>query len=128
MANQNEDFVIADEVRAEIAKRVAELKAANPKLKKVYPVVVEGDVDEGEKPYYTAYLRQPSFPEFSKYMSLSMKDPTGAMRELAKDVFIDGDRELVKDDSLFIFGLMPNITQITETRKSRIVNLSSAGK
>jgi len=50
------------------------------------------------------------------------------MRELAKDCFVDGDKELIKDDSLFIYGLMPHLAQIIELRKGKLVNLSKAGK
>ena len=114
--------------KAEIEKKVKELKDSDPKLKRVFPIFVEGDEDEGEKPYYIGYFKQPPFPTFSKYLSLSQKDQAGAMRELAKDCFVDGDKELIKDDSLFIYGLMPHLAQIIELRKGKLVNLSKAGK
>lgn len=116
-----------EDIQAEVEKKVKELKAADVKLKKVYPIYVEGD-DEDEKPYYLAYLKRPSFTAFSKFLSLSQKDQAGAMKELAKDCWLDGDKELVKDDSLFTFGLMPSLGQLIEVRKSQLVNLSNAGK
>lgn len=125
---KNEDILTSEKIQADMEKRVAELKAADPKLRKVFPVIVEGDTENGEKPYYTAYLKQPNFTAFSKYIALSQKDQAGAMRELAKDCFIDGDRELVKCDELFIYGLMPHLGQLIEVRKGRLVNLSKAGK
>lgn len=125
---QNEDFLTSEELVKEIEKKVKELKAGDPKLKRVYPIVVEGNEDDGEKPYYLGYFKQPSFPTFSKYLSISQKDQAGAMRELARDCYVDGDKELVKDDSLFIFGLMPQLAQIIEVRKGKLVNLSKAGK
>lgn len=128
MENQNEEMMLSEQIQAEVEKKVKELKAADPKLKKVFPILVEGDEDADEKPYYVGYFKQPTFPAFSKYLSLSQKDQAGAMRELAKDCFLDGDRELIKDDALFIFGLMPHLAQLIEIRKGKLVNLSKAGK
>lgn len=128
MENQNEEMLLSEKIQAEVDKKVKELKDADTKLKKVFPILVEGNEDDGEKPYYIGYFKQPSFPSFSKYLSLSQKDQAGAMRELAKDCFIDGDKELIKDDALFIFGLMPHLAQLIEIRQGRLVNLSKAGK
>ncbi len=128
MEMQNEEMLLSEEIQAEVDKKVKEIKDADPKLKKVFPILVEGNEDDGEKPYYIGYFKQPSFPAFSKYLSLSQRDQAGAMRELAKDCFIDGDKELIKDDSLFIFGLMPHLAQLIEIRQGRLVNLSKAGK
>lgn len=123
----NEEFVPA-ELQKEISKKVEEIKAGNPKVKRVYPIVIEGDESEGEKPFYVGYFKQPSFVAFSKYLSLSQKDQAGAMRELAKDCYIDGDKELIKEDSLFVFGLMPHLAQLIEIRQGKVVNLSKAGQ
>lgn len=128
MEIQNEDCLMSDKVQAEVEKKVQELKAADSKLTKVYPIIVEGYPEDGEKPYYIGYFRQPNFPAFSKYMSLVQKDQAGAMKELAKDCFLDGDKDLVKNDSLFIYGLMPHLNQLIEARKGRVANLSKAGK
>jgi len=128
MEMQNEEMLLSEKIQAEVDKKVKELKDADAKLKKVFPILVEGNEDDGEKPYYIGYFKQPSFPSFSKYLSLSQKDQAGAMRELAKDCFIDGDKELIKEDSLFIFGLMPHLAQLIEIRQGRLVNLSKAGK
>lgn len=127
MAKENEEILTSEAIQAEVEKKVAELKAGDTKLKKVFPILVEGDEDD-EKDYYVGYFKQPSFTAFSKFMSLSQKDQAGAMKELAKDCFLDGDKELIKDDSLFTFGLMPLLGQIIEVRKGKIVNLSKAGK
>jgi hypothetical protein len=124
----NNEFVLAEEIQSEIEKKVADLRASDPKLKRVFPIAVEGDVDAGEKELYVAYFKQPTFAAFSKYLALSQKDQAGAMRELAKDCYVDGDKELIKDESLFIFGLMPHLSQIIEVRKGKMVNLSKAGK
>ena len=126
MANK-EDLLTSDKIQVEIEKKVAELKAADSKLKRVFPIMVLGD--EGDsKDYYVGYFKQPSFTAFSKYLTFAQKDQAAAMRELAKDCFIDGDKDLIKDDSLFIFGLMPHLGQVIEMRQGKLVNLSKAGK
>lgn len=120
--------LVTESVLKEIEQKVAALKEADAKLKKVYPIVVAGDVEEGEKELYIGYFKRPSFAAFSKYMSLSQQDQVGSFKELAKDCFVDGDKELIKDDSLFLYGLMPNLYQIIQMRNSKLVNLSNAGK
>lgn len=124
---QVEELELSAEVLKTIDTKVAELLASNAKLKRVFPIYVEGDECDG-KEYYIGYFKQPSFVAFSKYMSLSQKDQVGAMRELAKDCFLAGDDELVKDESLFIYGLMPHLVRLIEIRKGKLVNLSKAGK
>lgn len=111
----------------QIRKRAKELKAEK-KLRKVYPMVVFGDVDNEEKEIYVAYLGEPSFAQFSKFMAASKKDEVMAMRTLAKDCFVEGDKELVDDESLFLFGLMGQLSEIIQTRQTTLVGLSKAGK
>lgn len=113
-------------VQAAIEKKVADLKANNPKAK-IIPLLVEGDGDD-EKDIYIGYFSQPSFINFSKYLTLSQKDQASAMRQLAKDCFVDGDRELIDDDSLFLFGLMGQLQHIIKMRGGRVINLSKPGK
>ena len=67
-------------------------------------------------------MQEPTFPVFSKFMAASKKDEVMAMRALARDCFIEGDRELVEDESLFLFGLMGQLSEIITTRQSRLVN------
>lgn len=111
----------------QIRKKALGLKAEK-KLRKVYPMVVFGDVECEEKEVYVAYLGEPTFPQFSKFMAASKKDEVTAMRTLAKDCFIDGDKELVDNESLFLFGLMGQLSEIITTRQSTLVGLSKAGK
>lgn len=73
MENVNEDLFLPEDIQTEIEKKVKELKDSDPKLKRVFPIFVEGDEDEGEKPYYIGYFKQPPFPTFSKYLSLSQR-------------------------------------------------------
>lgn len=111
-----------------IEKKVKELKAQNPDIKMIFPIVVDGNEDFGEKENYVGYFRQPSFKTFSKYLTASQSNQAVAMRTLAKDCFLDGDRELIDDDSLFLFGLMGQLSKIIEMRHGRLVNLSKPGK
>lgn len=111
----------------QIRKRAKEIKAEK-KLRKVYPMVVFGDTDNEEKEIYVAYLAEPSFAQFSKFMAASKKDEVMAMRTLAKDCFVEGDKELVDDESLFLFGLMGQLSEIIQTRQTTLVGFSKAGK
>lgn len=109
------------EQEAQIKKKSAALKA-DKKLRKVHAMVVFGDVESGEKEFYVAYMGEPTFPQFSKFMAASKKDEVTAMRTLARDCFLDGDKELVDNESLFLFGLMGQLSEIITTRQSRLVN------
>lgn len=113
-------------VMAEIEKKMAELKEKNPKAK-IYPLLVEGEEGD-DKDVYVGYFAQPSFPTFSKYMTFAQKDQVSAMRQLARDCFLDGDKALIDDDSLFLFGLMGQLQHIIKMRGGRVVNLSKPGK
>lgn len=119
---------ITPELRAAIEQQVKELKEKDPKLKGVFPIVIDGDEDFGDKPQYVGYFRRPSYTAMSKFMTFAQKDNTAAMRQLAKDCFLAGDRELVDDDDLFLFGLMGQFNKIIEMRHGRLVNLSKPGK
>ena len=124
--NQELDFV-SEELKKSIEKKVAELKESK-KAKRIFPIVVEGD-EADEKPIYVGYFKQPDFLTFSKYLTISQKqDPSVSLRQLAKDCFLDGDRELVDDDSLFIYGTMPYVSALTQTRRGGLVNFSKSGK
>lgn len=105
----------------EIKAKAVKLKAEK-KLRKIFSMVVFGDEVCGEKPVYVAYLAEPTFPQFSKFMAASKKDEVTAMRTLAKDCFVEGDKELVDDDSLFLFGLMAQLSEVISTRQSALVN------
>lgn len=118
---------ITPEVQKEIEDTVAKLKKADTKLRVVYPICVEGG-DYDDKPMYIGYFRQPSFQAFSKYLAAAQSNQAVAMRNLAKDCFLDGDKDLVEDDSLFLFGLMGQLTKIIEMRHGKLVNLSKPGK
>ncbi len=122
-----EERTLTLEQEQKIVKRAGELKTEK-KLRKVYPMVVFGDTECDEKDLYVVYLSEPSFPTFSKFMAASKKDEVTAMRTLAKDCYLEGDKELVDNDSLFLFGLMGQLSEIITTRQSQLVGLSTAGR
>lgn len=114
--------ILTTEQETEIRETARKIKTER-KLRKVFPIVVFGEEQTDGKEVYIAYLGEPTFPQFSKFMTASKKDEVTAMRTLAKDCFIEGDRELVDNDSLFLFGLMGQLSEIISTRQSVLVNL-----
>lgn len=115
------------EVEAKIQSDVARIRMADATVKAVFPIVVEG-AEYDAKDMYIGYFRQPSFKSFSKYLTAAQRDQAVAMRQLARECFIEGDKELVDDDSIFLFGLMGQLAKIIEMRNGRLVNLSKIGK
>lgn len=128
MANEEVNINgLSPEKIKEIEEKANALKSSNPKLR-IFPIAVEGDPSFDEKEVYVGYFKQPTFADFSKYLAASQKDQVVAMRVLAKDCFLDGDKELVDNDSLFLFGLMGQLSEIIKIRQGRLVNLSKNGK
>ncbi len=117
-----EEKMLTLEQEKKIKETALKLKQEK-KLRKIYPMVVFGEENCEEKEFYVAYLAEPTFPQFSKFMAASKKDEVMAMRTLAKDCFIDGDRDLVDNESLFLFGLMGQLSELITTRQSTLVNL-----
>lgn len=117
-----EDKMLTLVQEEEIKKKAQQLRTEK-KLRKVFSMVVFGDTTCGEKEIYVAYMAEPSFAQFSKFMAASKKDEVTAMRTLAKDAFLDGDKDLIDNDSLFLFGLMGQLSEIITTRQSTLVNL-----
>lgn len=115
----NTNIEIPDEIREEIVNKAQALKAEH-KLRKIFIVLVEGEEGD-EKPFYIAYLRRPSLPHFSQYMSFAQKDVIQANKMLALNVFVAGDRELVDDDELFLYGTMSQLNQLIESRNAEMV-------
>lgn len=107
------------EVRQQIDEKAKQIKE-KLKLRKIYVVVVPGE-DDDDKPFYVAYLRRPNLMQFSQYMSFFQKDVVQANKMLAQSVFIEGDRELVDDDELFLYGLMNHLSQVVESRNGELV-------
>lgn len=116
-----ENKTLTLEQETEIKEKASKLKSEK-KARKIFPMAVFGDTDSGEKEVYVAYMSEPTFTQFSKFMAASKKDEVSAMRTLAKDCFIDGDKELIDNESLFLFGLMTQLAEIISTRQSCLVN------
>ena len=113
-----DEKMLSLEQETKIKEKALKLKEER-KLRKIYPMVVFGDTTNGEKETYVVYMSEPNFPQFSKFK----KDEVMAMRTLARDCFVDGDKELVDDESLFLFGLMGQLSELITTRQSLLVNL-----
>ncbi len=113
------DVNVPIEVREEIVKKAEELKAQH-KLRKIFIIVVEGE-DGDDKPLYIAYLRRPSLIHFSQYMNFVQKDLVQASKMLATNVFLAGDRELVDDDELFLYGTMQQLNHLIDSRNADMV-------
>ena len=113
------DVNVPIEVREEIVKKAEELKAQH-KLRKIFIIVVEGEEGD-DKPLYIAYLRRPSLIHFSQYMNFVQKDLVQASKMLATNVFLAGDRELVDDDELFLYGTMQQLNHLIDSRNADMV-------
>ena len=61
------------EQETKIKEKALKLKEEK-KLRKIYPMAVFGETDCGEKEVYVAYMAEPTFPQFSKFMAASKKD------------------------------------------------------
>lgn len=116
----NESLNLPIEYRTQIATKIAELKAKF-NIKKVFVVIVEGNANDGEKPYYIAYLRRPNLMQFSQYMNFMQKDLVQANQMLARNIFLDGDKELIDDEELFLYGTMNQLNHVIDARNSDIV-------
>ena len=108
------------EIAQSIAEKIVELKAKHG-VKKVFVIVVEGDVADGEKPLYIGYFRRPNLMQFSVYMNFVQKDLIQANKQLAMNVFLDGDRELVDDEDLFLYGTMQQLSHVIDSRNADMV-------
>lgn len=122
-----DEVIITEELQKTIDTTIAKLREKNPKTR-IYAIVVQG-TEFDDKDLYVGYFREPSFKTFSKYLSfVSNGQQAPGMRSLATDCFLEGDKELVDDDSLFLFGLMGQLAKVIEMRHGQLVNLSKARK
>ena len=125
--DDEDQLILTEETLKAVSDKVATLQAENPKIKKVFPIAIAGK-EYDAKPIYIGYFKQPDFKIFSKYLAVAANNSAGAMKQLAEDCFVGGDHELTKDESLFLFGLMPQLGQLIEMRNGTLVNLSKPGK
>ena len=107
------------EVRDEINAKAEELKKKSG-LKKVFVIVVNGD-ESDQKPLYIGYFRRPNLMEFSRYMSFVQKDIVQANKMLAGDTWLTGDKELVDDDELFLYGTMQQLGSLIDSRNAAML-------
>lgn len=113
------DVNVSAEVSQSIAEKIKELKAKFG-VKKVFVIVVEGDYDD-DKPLYIGYFRRPNLLQFSMYMNFVQKDLVQANKQLASNVFLAGDRELVDDEDLFLYGTMQQLSHVIDSRNADMV-------
>ena len=114
------------EMREVITKKIAELRQQTGS-KRIQAIVIAGD-DFDEKPLYVGYFKRPNTMQFSLWMNQAQKDPVMAHKTLAQNCFIGGDKELVDDEDMFLYGTMSKIAMIIEGRNADLVKLSSAAK
>jgi len=119
--NFTSDVNVPLEIREEIAKKAQELKQQYG-LRKVYVAVVVGDEDD-DKPLYIAYLRRPNLMHFSQYMNFVQKDLIQANKMLATNIFLAGDKEMIDDDELFLYGTMQQLSRVIDSRNSDLVKV-----
>lgn len=107
------------EIREEIVKKAEALKAEH-KLRKIFVIIVEGEEGD-DKPLYVAYMRRPGLMHFSQYMNFAQKDIVQANKMLATNIFLAGDREMVDDEDLFLYGTMGQLSQIINSRNADMI-------
>jgi hypothetical protein len=110
---------LSEEQLNAIKAKIAEIREKQH-IKRVFAIVVEGD-EFDEKPMFIGYFRNPSIMHFSNYMAFVTKDAVQAALNLAKATFIEGDRELVDDDDIFLRGTFDRFSAIMERRNSEMV-------
>lgn len=110
---------LSEEQLNAIKAKIAEIREKQH-IKRVFAIVVQGD-EFDEKPMFIGYFRNPSIMHFSNYMAFVTKDAVQAALNLAKATFIEGDRELVDDDDIFLRGTFDRFSAIMERRNSEMV-------
>lgn len=105
-----------------IKERAASLRKEKGTKGKIFPVVVYGDSTDS-KPVYVSYFAQPNVMAFSKFMALSKSNEIQALWQLAKEIFVEGDQEMVHDEALFLYGTMGQLNNVLSTRQGEVINL-----
>lgn len=115
---EDQEFVIGDEVKKTIEAKVKTLQKKHGKIQVIAVAGMEGD----DKELYVAYMKKASIASFSRFTSKAKSDEVLAAKGLCDDLFVAGDKELLEDDELFMFGLMPQLDQIMKIRQSKVIN------
>ena len=132
-AQSHEGLILSDnsvdisiEIREQITKKIEELRQKTG-TKRIHAIVVKGD-EFDNKPLYIGYFKRPNMLSLSLWMNMVQKDTIQANRTIAQNCFVDGDKELVDDEDLFLYGTQQKISTLMEGRNAELVKLSSAGK
>lgn len=59
--------------------------------------------------------------QFSQYMNFVQKDLVQANQMLAQNIYLDGDKELIDDEELFLYGTMQQLNHVIDSRNSDLV-------
>ena len=110
---QEEVLVKLEEERQEFANKLKTKHQA----KKVFFIEVESE-EEADK-WLGAYFRKPNLKEFSYFTSLAERDKIGALQDLMKKIFLEGDSQIIEDDDYFL-SAMTQIEDIVNVQASRI--------
>ena len=107
-----DEKMLSLEQETKIKEKTLKLKEEK-KLRKIYPMVVFGDTSNGEKETYVAYMSEPNFPQFSKFMAASKKDEVMAMRTLPGTVLWMVTRNLWMTSHSFFSDLWDNFPNLS---------------
>lgn len=111
--SEEEKEIIEQENKNQI--KAEKLKKAH-KSRKVFLVEVE-DEDTGE--WLEAWFKKPTLQQFSMFTTIAQKDKIQALQTLMKNIFIDGNEEIINDDDYFL-SAMTQIEEIVNVSASRI--------
>jgi DNA mismatch repair ATPase MutS len=84
--------------------------------KRVFCIEVE-DEDTGE--WKEAWFRKPKLKEFSMFTTIAQKDKIQALQTLMRNIFIDGDKNVIDDDDYFL-SAMSQVEEIVNVQASKI--------
>lgn len=105
-----------EDLELEQLREKAEKLKTQHKTKKVFLISVE-DEDTGE--WKSAFFRKPKLKEFSMFTTLAQKDKIQALQTLMKNIYLEGDNDLISDDDLFL-AAMTQIEEIVNVQASKI--------
>lgn len=86
------------------------------KTRKVFLIEVD-DEDSGE--WLSAWFKKPTLKQFSMFTTIAQKDKIQALQTLMKNIFIEGNEEIINDDDYFL-SAMTQIEEIVNVSASRI--------
>ena len=96
-------------------EKAEKLKSIHKK-RKVFLIEVD-DEDSGE--WLSAWFKKPTLKQFSMFTTIAQKDKIQALQTLMKNIFIEGNEEIINDDDYFL-SAMTQIEEIVNVSASRI--------